>query len=216
MNTEKSLHPEMIHYSAPLGELKLGRLVFVSGASQVRLTAVQMEDDLYRASFREPAPSLWLHDNTLSIHFHHRLSIGRRLLSKALQAEILLNAAIPWEIEVRGGAADFSADLRGVQVRSLDILGGASHLDLILPEPDGTTFVYISEGVSNSLIRRPPSAGARLRIHGGSTRLQFDERSYDALAGETNLESGNYHNAVGRYDIRIAGGTSQLSVIEKV
>jgi hypothetical protein len=126
--------------------------------------------------------------------------------------EIALNAGIPWDVEVRGGASRLTADLSGLRLGSLKVDGGASRLEVVLPDPSGAVSVVILGGVSNIAIRRPEGVSARLRVEGGVTNLAFDDRRIGATGGELDLRSRDYEEAVDRYDIAITGGANNTSI----
>ena len=130
-------------------------------------------------------------------------------------AEVELNADIPWDVEVRGGASRLTADLSGLRIGSLKVAGGASRLEVVLPASSGIVSVVILGGASNVAIRRPEGVAARLRVHGGATNLRFDDRHIGAAGGELDLQSGDYDGAVDRYDIALTGGANNLSIDEQ-
>ncbi len=199
-------------FSAPLGRLPRGRLVFLSQANQVSLGDLPPSGDLYRARFKNRTPSIKLREGTVMIQYPCFTLLDWPLGRPV--AEIQLNRSIPWEVEFRGGVSGLKADLSALQLQSIDILGGASQIEMRLPEPSEAVFIYIAGGVSNALIRRPPGAELRLRLHGGAARLQFDDQRYNALGGDTNLESPRFSQAAGRYEIYIAGGASRLTIAQ--
>jgi hypothetical protein len=127
-------------------------------------------------------------------------------------AEVELNASIPWDVEVRGGASRLLADLRGLRLASLKVDGGTSRLEVVLPAPSGLVTVGILGGASNVAIRRPEGVAARLRVDGGATNLTFDDRHIGAAGGALDLQSGDYDGAADRYDIAVTGGANNLSI----
>jgi hypothetical protein len=199
-------------FSAPLGLLTHGRLVFASGAHQVNLTASRMRDALYRARFSRPAPRVRLSDNTVTIQYQRPQSLDRPVDMDQPFAEIRLNGSIPWEIEFRDGVARLKADLGRLQLRSLDLLGGASHIELELPKPAGTTFIYISGGLIQAAIRRPAGVAMRIQLAGAVRDLVFDGQHLGAVGGETSLETPGFFSAASRYDIFITGRASDVTI----
>jgi len=127
-------------------------------------------------------------------------------------AEIALNARIPWDVEVRGGASRLLADLSGLRLGSLQVDGGASRLEVVLPAPSGTVTVVILGGASNVAIRRPEGVAARLRVDGGATNLTFDVRHIGAAGSALDLRSRDYDGVPDRYDIAVTGGVNNLSI----
>jgi hypothetical protein len=126
--------------------------------------------------------------------------------------EITLNAYIPWEIEFRGGISNLHADLRGLELRSLDVLGGASQIRLLLSGPARTTFIYITGGIRNGTIRVPPGVGISVQVSGSVSNLVFDGQRFAAMAGDINLENSTFKSATSRCDVCIAGGANNLTI----
>jgi len=199
-------------FSSPTGSVKSGRLVLASAVTQMELRANPLLDDLYQARFKRQTPHVWLHENTVTIQFRRfRFLDGLANLNGPL-AEISLNGSVPWEIEFRNGVSHLDADLRQLQLRSLDVLSGANRIRLMLSRPPGTTYIYISGGISRGTILVPANAGIRVRITGGATNLVFDNQRFGAIGGETSLESPDFKSTTGRIDICIAGGASNLTI----
>jgi hypothetical protein len=129
--------------------------------------------------------------------------------------EITLNASIPWEIEVRGNLANLNADLRGLDLHSLDVLGVSSQIRLLLSEPAETAFIYITGGVRKGTIRVPPGVGIRVQVKGGIYNLVFDGQRFSALERDINLENSTFKSATSRCDICIASGADHLTIEEE-
>ena len=196
-------------FSAPLGSLESGRLVFASGASRVTVRSDPEMEDLYRARFKGPQPDIRVKDGTVTIRYPRRF---RPFEWRKYAADVILNSSIPWEVEVRGGASNFTADLAGLDLGSFEIKGGASRIEASLPHPSGTVPVRLSGGASNIVLHRPADTAARMRVGGGVSKLAFDEQRFGAIGGEVRLQSHGYENSESRYDINVSGGASSLSV----
>ena len=196
-------------FSGPLGRLKSGRLMFANGTLRLKLRAASGMGDLYWASFEGPAPKVEAGDGTVTV----RYSWGFRAHKwRGHFGEVALNAAIPWEVEVRGGASEVDADLSGLGLSSFVLKGGISDLDLTLPEPSGVVPIRLSGGVSKVGIRRPAGVKAQLSMKGGASKLTFDEQSFDAVGGKIRLQSSGYDEASDRYEIEISGGASEVTI----
>jgi hypothetical protein len=63
----------------------------------------------------------------------------------------------------RCGISNLNVDLRGLELRSLDLLEGESQIDLLLSKPFGTTFIYITGGIRIGTIRVTSRLGFTLR-----------------------------------------------------
>ncbi len=126
----------------------------------------------------------------------------------------MLNNAVPWEIEVRGGADRVEADLGALTLTSFLLNGGFSDCTLSLPEPSGTVPVRLSGGASKVSIGRPAGVEAKLTVKGGISKLIFDLQSFDAVGGRVRLQSPGYDGASNRYEIEVSGGASGISIHE--
>lgn len=202
-------------FSAPLNAAKSGRLVFASSGQGLELLADPSLPYLYRASFRHHVPRVSVQGNIVTLDYGRHPLLRSSLNLRRPRADISLNGAIPWEIEFRKEVSHLNAELSRLQLRSLDILGGASQIRLRLSQPSGTAFIYISGCVSQAAIRVPFLSGIRVRISGGSTNLTFGDQHFRAIGGETSLQSPDFESTAGRYDICIAGGTSNLAIERK-
>jgi AcrR family transcriptional regulator len=124
---------------------------------------------------------------------------------------VVLNANVPWEILVRRGAAQIDADLRGLQLRSFQVEGGTSALELTLAVPSGTVPIRLRGGTSKLTIHRPAEVPVRVEARGGISHLTFDHQPFRA-AGELTVQSPGYDRLPDRFDVALTGGTSKLVV----
>ncbi len=196
-------------FAAALGPLESGRLVFANGASRLTLRAGTGMEDLYRARFEGTPPKIEVEDGTVTFRRSKRFQLFD---SRRHSEEVTLNAAVPWEVEVRGGASEIEADLGGLDLSSFVLKWGVSNLDLTLPKPSGVVPVRLAGGASEVSIRRPGGVEARLSMKGGASKLTFDEQRFDALGGKVQLQSPGYDGASDRYEIEVSGGASELTV----
>jgi hypothetical protein len=200
------------HFAAQLGASRSGRLRFTNGAHRVVIRAGSHLRGLYRARFGERMPVVEVRGGVVSIRYTRVASCDWTGNHPERPAEVALNAGIPWDVEVRGGASRLLADLSGLRLGSLSVDGGASRLEVVLPDPSGAVSVVILGGASNVAIRRPEGVSARLRVEGGVTNLTFDDRRIGATGGELVLRSRGYEDAVDRYDIAVTGGANNMSI----
>lgn len=196
-------------FATPLGSVESGRLVFANGATRLTLRAGAGIDDLYRARFEGSAPQVKAEDGIVTVRFSKRFRLFDR---RTQSAEVTLNPAVTWAIEVRGGAFAVEADLSGLQLTSFALTWGCSDLALTLPEPSGAVPISLSGGASKVSIRRPRGVEARLSVKGGVGTLTFDEQRFDAVGGKVQLQSPGYNGASDRYDIEISGSAGAITV----
>jgi hypothetical protein len=187
----------------------IARLRITPRSAAVTIHADPTLESRYQARFTGPAPAVHEEADIVTIEyprFAARLPLRRRI------AELRLDASVAWAIEILGGVSNLRIDLRGVDLRSLEIRGGATRVVADLPEPKGEMAVRVSGGVSNLTIRRPDGVPACLRITGGASRLALDGQRLGAVGGEVRLESPGAADAAGRPDVHVGGGASNLTV----
>ena len=205
--------PKRDRVTAPIGTATSGHLEFARGGSRITLRAHEEVAELYRARFEGVAPMAFARGGRVTIEYP-RLSPAGWLRPNRRAAEITLNRSLPWTLVFGGGVSGLRADLRGLTLVSLEIGGGASDIELLLPEPHGLVTVRVAGGASNVNLRRPAGNAVRARISGGASKLTFDEQRLGAVGGETHLASPGAEQAGDRYEIEIEGGASELTVAE--
>jgi hypothetical protein len=211
-------YAERQDFVAPLGSATSGRLVFARGISRVTLRAEASMDDLFRAHFEGAIPDVRVQGNAVTIRYPYFSPFD--WLRYALywghqEGEITLNASIPWDIEVHGGASGIDADLEGLQMRSLDIGGGVSSIRLTLARPSGIVPIRIHGGASKLSLHRPHDVAVRVHVRGGVSALSLDDQYFGAVGGETRWETPEYRQAGDAYDIIVSGGASNLYVASR-
>jgi DNA-binding MarR family transcriptional regulator len=196
---------------APIGRAERGRLRFTSGAARIDLRGARIKD-LYRATFVGKRPQVAVDPNgEVSIQYKGFSWFGVRDIG----AQLTLTSSIPWSIEIRRGVSQLSADLRELQITSIDILGGASETELSLPRPRGTSTLRLLGGASRLVVRRPRGTAAQVSVRGGASNLTFDAQRLGAVGGATRLSTPTWDAATDRWSIELTGGASDLSVVEE-
>jgi hypothetical protein len=196
-------------FAAALGSITTGRLIFSSGASMLKLRSDTELTDLYRAHFEGRPPKVKIEKGTVTIRNRRRLW----LLDWGQQdAEIVLNTSIPWQIEIRGGAAGVTADLTSIDLIELSVSYGMSSVDLNLPVPSGTVPLRVSGGASEVAIQRPAGVPVRVRFTGWASEIMFDDEVLGGIRNDLQLQSPGYEAATGRYEIQISGSVSMVTI----
>ena len=168
-------------FSAPLGSVRSGRLVFANGASRLTLRAGSGMDELYRSSFEGPPPRVDVEDGTVT--FRRPRQVRALRSAKALRGGHAEHRR-PVADRGKGRASEVNAHLDGLDLSGLEIRGGASTFRVELPEPSGEVPVRISGGASEIIVRRPPGVAARVRLKGWASQLTFDDRTYGGVGNE--------------------------------
>jgi DNA-binding MarR family transcriptional regulator len=196
---------------APIGRVEHGRLRFGAGAVRLALRGARIKD-LYRASFDGKRPQVTVGANgEVDVQYAGFKWFGARDVA----AQLTLTTAVPWSVEIRRGVVLLAADLRELQVSSIDITGGASESELALPRPRGTSTLRLSGGASRLVIRRPRGTAAQISVRGGASNLVFDAQRLGAVGGPTRLSTPGWDAAPDRWSFELTGGASDLSVIEE-
>lgn len=196
---------------APIGDAEHGRLRFGSGAARLVLRGARIKD-LYRASFDGKRPQVTVGPSgEVDVQYKGFSWFGARDVA----AQLTLTSAVPWSIEIRRGVSHLAADLRELQIASIEITGGASESELSLPRPRGTSTLRLSGGASRLVIRRRRGTAAQISVRGGASNLVFDAQRLGAVGGATRLSTPGWDVAPDRWSIELTGGASDLSVIEE-
>ena len=219
-------------YAAPLGDVTRGRLVFASGAPRValnfaplgpRATArVIMETaasrlrfdgaapagDLVRATFDGPRPDVRTSGGVVTIRYRRQAIAA----FSGRQARIALAAGIPWTIEIDGGITDLTGSLAAVSLAGLEVAGGANHVALDLPAPNGSIPVRLGGMASSVRFRRAAAVPVALVVQGGVAHLWLDRQRHEQVGGRRRFVSPGFDASRDRYEIEVLGGASEVRI----
>jgi DNA-binding MarR family transcriptional regulator len=197
-------------YAAPIGGLSRARLLFKSGANELLIRGSADFDDLYRAKFDGPVPQVRLRDGTVSIQYKGRLQWDWR----ERRADVSLNTAIPWDVEVVGGSNKLQGKLASVDLRSFDLTGGIDQLRLTLGRPSGVVPIRLIGGSNHVRFERPTGVHVQLKLSGGAAGVEFDRQKLGGTGGHSLLETTGAAEAIDRFVIEVTGGTNRITVVE--
>lgn len=209
-------------YSAPVGGVTNGRLVFLSGAPNITVRGDKTLTELYRADFAGPVPRMRVRGGVVTVSYPHfgwfdwRAQVaGQNIVASAHWRKdtgaIALNGSIPWAIELRGGVSSWAADLRTIRLESFELRGGASKVELTLPFPVGIVPIRIQGGLSRVSLLRPRGVAAGLEVHGGVSDVSVDGERLKG-AGQLSMQTPGAADSPDRYEIEVAGGASKVSI----
>jgi DNA-binding MarR family transcriptional regulator len=210
------------NYAAPVGGVTSGRLVFVSGAPNITVRGDASLRDLYRAHFEGPIPRMRVRGGVVTVGyprfgwFDWRGQIADQNIDISAhwrrdRGEIALNAAVPWAIELRGGASRLTADLRSLRLESFEMRGGANRVELTLPRPDGIVPIRVGGGMNRMEVLRPAGTAMGLEARGGMSEITVDGESFKGR-GKLSIQSPGADKDPNRYEIEISGGVAKVSV----
>lgn len=210
-------------HAAPVSGLERARLLFKSGAHELLLRGATDIDDLYRARFEGSIPQVRLRDGIVTVQYKGWGGAGAKNASpfsmnwqwgwNERRADISLNAAIPWDVEVIGGAGKLQAKFAALDIRSFELTGGVDQLRLTLGQPAGDVPIRLTRGINNVRIERPAGVPVRLTLQGGAGRIDFDQQRLNGT-GDTVLESPGAGTATDRYLVDFVGGAGKITITE--
>jgi len=197
-------------YAAPIGGLGRARLLFKSGANELFVRGSADFDDLYRAKFDGPVPQVRLRDGTVTIQYKGRWQWDWR----DRRADVSLNTAIPWDVEVVGGSSKMQGKLASVDLRSFELTGGLDQLRLTLGRPTGVVPIRLIGGSNNARFERPAGVHVQLKLSGGAGGVEFDRQKLGGTGGHSLLETTGAAEATDRFVIEVTGGANRIAVVE--
>lgn len=197
-------------FAGPLGSVASGLLKITGGASELTLATEEKDSGhLYRGSFTGLVPEVRAASGVVTVRYPRRL---HPLPVRRHSGRMTVNAAVPWAVEIDGGAGRLTADLSPLSLTGLTLGGGASHVSVVLPRPSGTVRIRITGGASDVTLRRPHDVSARISITGGASRLTFDSRHMGAVGGGIQLAGPAFEDDEDRYEVEVVGGASSLTI----
>ena len=209
-------------FSAPVAGVGSARLVFVSGVPSITVRGDPTLADLYRAGFEGPVARVRVRDGTVTVTYPHvswfdwRGRVAGQDVSASAhwrrdQGELVLNTAVPWAIELRGGASRLTAHLQELRLVSIEMKGGVGRIDLTLPRPSGVIPIRIDGATSRMSVRRPAGVAMGLDVRGAVAEVDLDGEVRKGM-GHVAFETPGATAMPDRYEIEVRGGASKISV----
>jgi uncharacterized membrane protein len=124
-------------------------------------------------------------------------------------ADLKLNTAPVWDINVKGGAAKLNFDLTRFKVKSVILSGGAASYSVKLGTKVPVTNVNVSAGVSEIEISVPKEAACDIVTSSGLSSSSFDGFS---KSGDNHYTVGNFGTAANKIYIHLKGGLAEFKV----
>ena len=196
---------------APIGSLEQATLRFSSGVARLALRGGRIRD-LYRATFHGRRPAIVVDpDGVVTVRYKGLSWFAGRDDG----AELVLTTAVRWSIEINRGVSHLDADLRELDVRAIDITGGANESQLRLPRPRGSVVARFKGGANRVAVRRPRGVPVQAIIRGGAHKLELDDQHLGAIGTPARLATPGWNDATDRWSIELTGGASQFAVTEE-
>ncbi|MBX5484360.1 MAG: hypothetical protein IRZ16_21265 [Myxococcaceae bacterium] len=202
---------------APLGDRTRARLLVSGGICRSVISGGAPDGELYRGRFAGLLPTIEVDGDV--VHLRQDFGVShwlRWLLSQSPHAaELKLSSRIPWEVELHGGVSRFQADLRSIELASLEMWGGVSLVSIALPPPKGRVRIRAWGGAHQVVLQRPPGAGFKVAISGGVCHLQLDENEFGSLGGPSAWQSPEYSTASDAWELEVHGGVNELIITDE-
>ena len=133
--------------------------------------------------------------------------------AKARGAEwvVELNEEIPLALKIEGGASDNRLDLRGLQVKDLQVETGASATKLTLPASAGQTRAEVSCGAGGVEVQVPSGVAASIRTHSALAEVKVDRGRFPRVSSGV-YESPDYETATNKVELRAEVNLGSLDI----
>ncbi len=115
------------------------------------------------------------------------------------------------DIEISAGAADLALDLRGLNVRNLDVEAGASDIRVQLPASMGQTYVDIAAGATDVELLVPDNVAAHIDIASPLGSAWIDPARFMEIEDDV-YRSANYSDSRNRVWVDIEALSANVTV----
>jgi hypothetical protein len=123
--------------SAPLDGRTEASFDLITGTSAVSVRVADLGDDLYRISTpagSDTLPRPRIRDDRVQLQLVPSGEEGPGAV------DVELNSEVRWRVRMTGGATEHLLDLAAADLSGVELLGGATRVELTLPPPDGTLY----------------------------------------------------------------------------
>jgi hypothetical protein len=195
--------------TAPVGDRTSAAFDLVDGASSVRVSAGDLHGDLYRIT--TPGSS-GVTPRIEESGDGVRLRLTPATHGGPSQVEIVLSTAVRWSLRLDGGTQHTQVDLTGAQVDAVDLLGGASLIDLVLPAPRGLMPVRMTGGVDQFRMRVADATPVRVQVQSGAGEVTLDGATHRGIAPGKSFTAYGWGSGGTGIDLFAVAGMSALTV----
>lgn len=129
---------------------------------------------------------------------------------RSVEWEILLSRSPSLSIELDGGAADITVDLRELQVGYLDVDAGAAQVEIIMPDSAGHVDAEIDAGAADIEVIVPDGVAAKITSNSGLSSIDIDGSRFPNAGGAH--VSPDFDTAENRVAIHLRVGASSVRV----
>jgi hypothetical protein len=195
--------------SGTVGDRTEATFEMVDEVVTFRLRTGPLGDDLYRVSTPQDnsvLPFAELEEDGV------RVRLARSGRNGNSSVDVVLNERIRWDLRLSGGIRRGTVDLGSGRIAGVDLRGGATRLDLVLPPPDGTLPVRMTGGINRFTVRTADGVPVRVRTRRGAGQVVLNGRTDDGVAKGASFLSPDWSKSADRIDLDAVGGIGTLKV----
>jgi hypothetical protein len=195
--------------SAPLDNRNTATFELLAAVSTVHVSIGELGDDLYRISTPDdagikPSPVIKVDDV--------QLQVTKDGNGTASEVDVVLSAAVRWELRFSGYADQQQIDLSNGDISSVAMTAGMHTAELELPTPDGTVPVTISGAVDQLTMRSPADSPVRVEVGGGARNVVAGSRTLRDMPAGSTLTPKDWKAQSNRYDVTASAAIGSLNV----
>ncbi|MGC5311027.1 hypothetical protein [Micromonospora zamorensis] len=208
--------------TAPLAGRQKGTFVLADGLSSFDLGVADLGDDLYRIS--SPAGSGVLGRPTV-VGETVRLEVVKSGASETRALRVMLNERVAWRLQLVGGVSSQVLDLTRARLLGVELAGGSSRTEILLPpitatstgnagNPDSTSImtVRLTGGTSQLDIRAAGETPVRVRVGVGAGSVVVRDNRWDGVAAGAVLSTPGWDRSAARLFLDLVAGANTVTV----
>ncbi|MBQ0979932.1 hypothetical protein [Micromonospora sp. M61] len=208
--------------TAPLAGRQKGTFVLADGLSSLELGVADLGDDLYRIS--SPAGSGVLGRPTV-VGETVRLEVVKSGASETRSLRVALNERVAWRLQLVGGVSSQVLDLTRARLLGVELAGGSSRTEILLPpitatstgnasDPDSTSImtVRLVGGTSQLDIRAAGETPVRVRVGAGAGSVVVRDDRWDGVAAGAVLSTPGWDRSAARLFLDLVAGANTVTV----
>ncbi|TNH31839.1 hypothetical protein FHG89_00155 [Micromonospora orduensis] len=195
--------------TAPLAGRQRATFVLVDGVSSFELRVADLGDDLYRID--TPAGSgvaarSEVRGDTV------RLGLADTGASGVKAVRVLLNERVAWRLQLTGGVSGQVLDLTRARLLGVELAGGSSRTEVLLPVIDGTVVVRLTGGTSQLDVRVPGAPAVRVRVGAGAGSVVVGDERWNGVGAGSLLGAPGWDRSTDRLYLDLVAGANSVTV----
>ncbi|MEU8163564.1 hypothetical protein ACIP95_01080 [Micromonospora parva] len=207
--------------TAPVAGWRKGTFVLADGLTSFELRVTELGEDLYRISV--PAGSGVAGRPTVRGETA-RLDLVESGTRGPRAVRVLLNERVAWRLHLVGGVSSQVLDLSRARLLGVDLAGGSSCTEILLPPitaagPDdlagptsGSLTVRLTGGTSQLDVRVPGETPVRVRAGVGAGSVVVRDERWDGVAAGSVLGTPGWDRSAERLYLDLVAGANSVIV----